>query len=210
MRLLILGTGAIGSNLARFLAADMGDGVDVALLDYDKVEDRNVRAGTQFFYPDQVGMPKVEALQYNIYKATGYTPEIFNYEVIDPEGLTVLLVNETLPRGETEVIFDPFDLVIDCFDNQEAREAAQEACFKTQIPCVHIGFSPQFTFEIEWNDEYKVPETAPEEFDICERVGAAGFVNMVAALGSIAVQEWLMAEKQMRLVGNRYTVREVK
>lgn len=214
MKILILGAGAIGSNLTRYLASTLPIEIDLSVLDYDTVEDRNVQVGTQFFYRDQVGLKKVDALQYNIFQLTGREIKIHDYEVIDAQGLTILLVNETLPPGETEVIFDAYDLVVDCFDNKEAREAAKEACIKTQIPCIHVGFSPNMTFEIEWNDavdgnEYQVPETADKKFDICERQGAAAFVNMVSAVAASAIEEWLLSDTRFSFTGNRFSVRRL-
>ena len=64
----ILGIGAIGSNLTSYLASDLRDEYNISVLDRDNVEERNIIAGTQNFLREQIGLPKVEALQFNIYK----------------------------------------------------------------------------------------------------------------------------------------------
>lgn len=191
MKILICGAGAIGSNLAELLTVDIHGQHEVTVLDFDTVEERNVRVGTQFYTHAQIGMPKVEALQYNIYKA---------------HEREINIINEKLIIQNVELLMD-YDLIIDCFDNHDARELTQGARWAHEI--VHIGFSDKMTFAIEWATDYVVPSDITTGIDVCEMQGAGSFVKMVAALGSLTVQNYLQNRIQLDFLGNRFTVREV-
>lgn len=194
-KILILGAGALGSNLAANLAADLRNEVELTVLDYDKIEERNVTAGTQFYMPDQVGMSKGEALQYNLYKWFGVQAGFIN-EMLGDDNLRYL--------GE-------YDLVIDCFDNESSRERVQDAR-NTELTgdLLHCGFSPQMTFEITWDDRYEVPTDSPDGArDICEMPGARGFIQRVAGLAANAVRQYVEEGKQVDYLGNRNTAHKL-
>lgn len=184
-KILVLGVGAIGSNLTNRLVADLKGSAEITVLDMDTVEERNVIAGTQFYMRDQIGMSKVEALQYNIYKFHEREINIINKKL-------TLDYNGTFAK-----LIVPVDLVIDCLDNHEARKIAQTSVINqnkagvSQQHLLHIGFSDQFTFAVEWAENYKVPEDIISGMDICEMEGASSFVNYVASIGSMVVQNYL-------------------
>src|SRR5687767_7073671 len=110
MKILVCGVGAIGSNLVANLVPDLKGEHEITVLDKDLVEERNVQAGTQFYLPDQIGMPKVQALQYNIYKNFQREIKIANGAL--SEGGKIL--------GELEP-FNQYSLLVDCFDNEHSR-----------------------------------------------------------------------------------------
>lgn len=62
VRIGIAGVGGIGSNVAMLLAR--AGAVSLVVADFDKVEIQNLNR--QFFFADQAGMPKVEALSHNL------------------------------------------------------------------------------------------------------------------------------------------------
>lgn len=201
MKILIAGVGAIGSNLTANLVADLKGKHEITVLDMDNVEERNVTPGTQFYTPDQVGQPKVEALQFNIYKQFQREIEIKNLEFALKKGSYSPSILTTMEH----------DLIIDCFDNKRAREGLQ-ICWENSkdkilgsFDLLHIGFSDQFTFAIEWAENYKVPTDITTGFDICEMPGARSFVASVAALGSLVVQKWIDDGEKMEIVGGKYT-----
>ena len=204
MKILICGVGAIGSNLAALLACDLKGEHEITVLDKDAIEERNVQAGTQFYQKDQIGMSKVEALQYNIYK--------WYERNIDIEGESFLAWPVVLENG----LFDKqdFDLVIDCFDNQKARQNLQDGWkeygIEDEWSLLHLGFSDQFTFAIEWAENYEAPSDIKSDFDICTMSGASSFVKMVASLGSLVIQEFIKDGKKMEFIGNKFTRREIK
>lgn len=200
MKILICGIGAIGSNLAALLACDLRGEHEITILDFDTVEERNVRAGTQFYMPDQIGMKKTEALQYNIYKWFERDIKIVNQNIKD-----------YMVMGQSH------DLVIDCFDNEEARKHVQETwkffpkVMRAGLPfkLLHVGFSDQFTFAIEWADNYTVPTDITSGFDVCEALGAASFVKMVASLAGTVVCEYIEKGTKNELIGNRLKITKV-
>ncbi len=192
MNCLILGCGAIGSNLAAYLASDIRDEHQITVIDYDAVEERNIRAGTQFYLREQIGLPKVEALQFNIYKQFNRQIDMAVYKI----------------TGDNNLIFNRYDLVIDCLDNFEARRVTTTAC--RNVPCVHLGFSTKtMTFSILWNERYVPPEDEEEPVDICELTGSSSFVKLTSSLGSLVVQNFLLYGNKREYVGNKYKITEI-
>ena len=197
MNILICGVGAIGSNLTARLVADLRGEHVITVLDCDVVEKRNVQPGTQLYTYDQIGHPKVEALQFNMYK--WYQRKI---KIIDDD-ITVL---NALPA---------YDFIIDCFDNYHARERLQGMFdvgryikLEDGLPydLLHIGFSDRFTFAIEWADNSSVPTDITSGFDICEMEGASAFVNLTASYGALVSEDFIINKKKIDLIGNRYSV----
>lgn len=69
MNVSIIGTGGVGSNVAMVLSRlsfKISGGLKLTLFDEDIVEYKNIER--QFFFIDQVGMKKVDALKQNIQK----------------------------------------------------------------------------------------------------------------------------------------------
>lgn len=196
MKILILGAGALGSNIAKLLAIDVREAHEITVLDFDIVEERNYRANTQFFFREQRNLPKVEVLQYNIYKHYGRKIGIINNR------LTKLNYNDVLN----------YDLLIDCFDNHDSRALVDFISkeYEDALEVLHIGFSNQFTFAIEWAKNYQVPEDDVSGFDVCEAQGAASFISMVSSLSSLVIQDFLSSGTQREFMGSRFSITELK
>lgn len=188
MKILICGIGAIGSNLTARLVSDL-KGHEITVLDKDTVEERNITAGTQFYTREVIGFPKVEALQYLLQKWAEKEIKTINLEL----------------TSRFNGILGMQDLVIDCFDNHEARRVVQKYCKGYEQPLLHVGFSDNFTFAVEWAEHYKVPTDITSGFDICEMPGAAAFVNMVASIGAHAAEEFILNGKKLEFVGGKYS-----
>lgn len=192
MRILILGAGALGSNLAKVLLPDLRGEHEIEVLDFDTVEERNVTPGTQFYATDQIGLSKVEALQFNLFKFYGQEIKIHHCR---------------FPAGFSSDI-SGYDWAIDCFDNHESRQNVQRLWeFQSNVKghywhLIHAGFSDQFTFAIENALNYKVP-TDIEGLDICELPGAASFVNMVASATSWVLQNAIKTGTVVEMIGNQ-------
>ena len=189
MKIYILGVGAIASNIAINLAFDRRED-ELVLVDYDKVEPRNYQFGTQQYERGQLGQNKVEALQFKIYQATGKTVGVVNQMI---KFKNDFLLTSTIPG-----------LLIDCLDNYRAREIVREGSRLNHISCLHIGFSPQRTFAIEWNENYKTPTDIISDFDICQAPSARSFIQYVAGLATIVIIEFLTTGKKLEIVGNRF------
>ena len=151
----------------------------------------------QPYFSDQIDLPKTQALQYNLYKA--YSKE-------------VTIITEKLTNNNFDELLLPFTegLIIDTFDNYEARLLVHDAVRRRHINCLHIGFSQDMTFSIEWEPNYTVPTNFKTDFDICTLPGASSFVRMVASLGSLVVQEFITSGSKLEYIGNKYSIREVK
>ena len=196
MNILVIGLGAIGSNLIRFLIPDLRGEHLVALLDHDLVEERNVQAGTQFYYDFQIGEAKAEALQFNIYKQFRKTITNHYTEKLDEDSELYKHL-----KGNTDKHI-AFDLVVDCTDNFATRRLT--STLPQEI--IHIGFSNSFTFSIEWNKGYKPPTDYIEPFDICTMPGAASFVNHVASLGALVIQEYIETKTRREIIGGKFSL----
>lgn len=197
MNILICGAGAIGSNLTAILASDLKGQHKITVLDKDTVEERNIAPGTQLYTRDQIGTPKVDALQFNIYKWHQREIVVDHHELVNGD----VLLN--------------YDLIIDCFDNHISRELLQGA-YNTgahlninpnnkTYELLHIGFSDNFTFSIEWADNYTTPSDITTGFDICEMQGAAAFVKSVSSVGALVAEEYILNNKKLEIVGGKFT-----
>ncbi|MGA1821332.1 MAG: sulfur carrier protein ThiS adenylyltransferase ThiF [Thermoplasmatota archaeon] len=99
----IAGAGGLGSNAAMALArAGVGR---LTIVDFDRIEESNLNR--QYFFLDQVGELKVEALKRNIESAV--------------KGCDVNMVDKKLVRGS---MFEPFrdvDVVVEALDQAETK-----------------------------------------------------------------------------------------
>lgn len=203
MNILICGAGALGSSLAQVLVPDLKGEHQISVLDMDIVETRNIEAGTQFYMPGQEDSQKTEALEYNIYKW-------FQRNIIPLHGMLVRKGTPGRAYDFSTIMLNAYNLVIDCFDNQDARQILQDWHVATKGQLLHAGFSDQFTFAVEWAEHYQVPTDITSGFDICQTQGAASFVKMVGACTSMVVQEYVNNKKKIELIGNKLSVRRIE
>lgn len=106
----IAGIGGLGSNAAVALArAGIGR---LVLVDFDKVEENNLTR--QYYFRNQIGKYKIEALKENI-------------EKINPT-VKVDTHNHKLLKGSMEKLFTDVDVVIDGLDSAEIK-----TCFIEEI-----------------------------------------------------------------------------
>ena len=116
----IAGIGGLGSNAAVALVrAGIGR---LVLVDFDKVEKSNL--DRQYFFLDQIGKPKVDAIKESIRK-------------IDPN-VIVETYNFKLERGLIDEPFKDVDVVIEALDNATTKtEFIEEILLKLpEIPIV--------------------------------------------------------------------------
>jgi len=116
----IAGAGGLGSNAAVALArAGIGK---LILVDFDKIEESNL--DRQYYFLDQVGKIKVEALKDNIKRINS---------TVKVESL-----NQKLEKGSMEKPFHDVDVIIEALDNAETKtEFIEEILLKlTDKPIV--------------------------------------------------------------------------
>jgi len=99
----IAGAGGLGSNAAVTLARS-GIG-HIIIVDSDVVEESNLNR--QYFFLDQIGMKKVEAVKENIHR--------INLHV------TVDAVQRKLKQGEMHLPFTTADMIIEALDDAETK-----------------------------------------------------------------------------------------
>ncbi|MGA1819907.1 MAG: sulfur carrier protein ThiS adenylyltransferase ThiF [Thermoplasmatota archaeon] len=99
----IAGAGGLGSNVAMALARS-GVG-HLLIVDFDRVERSNLNR--QYYFVDQVGEYKVEALRENIERAV--------------EGCHVELLNKKLEKGSMHEPFTEVDVVVEALDSASAK-----------------------------------------------------------------------------------------
>ena len=189
----MVGAGALGSWISANLAVDLQNEAEIAVVDFDTVEPRNWQAGTQFYHPTQLGNQKVSALRFNIYQWLR---------------VKIKSVNTRISKDNTSLLLEP-DLIIDALDNYESRKLISEYCEKSNTPCVHVGFSPERTFVIQWNKNYRVSENRKGDFDLCTASGARSFIQYVAGLASTVVQEYVRTGEKKSFAGNRFSVQSL-
>ncbi len=104
----IAGAGGLGSNCAWMLVRSGFKRLVIA--DFDRVEDANLNR--QFFFPDQVGMFKVEALRDNLMR-------------LNPE-LELETVMEKIRRDNAAAMFEGCDILVEAVDGAEDKKMLAE------------------------------------------------------------------------------------
>lgn len=104
----IAGAGGLGSNCAVALARS-GIG-HLVIADHDIVENSNLNR--QYYFIDQVGMKKTEALKKNI-------------ERINPE-VQVDIYDKELTKENIPVIFRDCDIIVEAFDKSDMKQILAE------------------------------------------------------------------------------------
>lgn len=103
-RIGIAGAGGLGSNCAACLVRVGFKNLTIA--DFDVVEAANL--DRQFYFEDQVGMKKVEALRTNLLR-------------INP-GLVLQMLPVKLDRANLSEVFRDCDGVVECLDRAESKQ----------------------------------------------------------------------------------------
>lgn len=103
MKIGIAGCGGIGSNVAMFLVRA---GVEnFKLVDFDKIEESNLNR--QFYFKEQIGKYKAEALKENLLKIDKF--------------LTLENIVEKISIENVKNIFNDCDIIVEAFDKKEYK-----------------------------------------------------------------------------------------
>jgi sulfur-carrier protein adenylyltransferase/sulfurtransferase len=177
-KVLLLGTGALGSPSSLYLAA-AGVGT-IGLIDFDVVDLSNLQR--QIIHTvDRVGTPKTESAQKQI-------------NALNP-GVKVVRHDVRLTSENAMDIIKDYDVVVNCGDNFPARYLINDACVFAKKPLVDgaiFRFEGQAT--VYWPDKggpcYRClyPEPAPPDMaPSCAEAGVLGALPGV--IGSIEALE---------------------
>jgi adenylyltransferase/sulfurtransferase len=119
-RVAVLGLGLLGSYTALILAKEGFSGLK--LVDKDSVEEKNLT--NQLYTPEDVGLPKAEALSRNIRR------------IVPKCNIEPVVADVTTAGSET---VKGCDVVVSCFDNARARIASSMLAYRAGIPMVDVG-----------------------------------------------------------------------
>lgn len=126
-KVLIVGTGGLGSPVAYYLAA-AGVG-NIGILDSDLVDLSNLNRQILYKTKD-VGQVKVERAKIEL-------------EELNPD-ININIYHERFDQKNGEEICAGYDVTVDCLDNFAARFILNDVCLKLNIPMVHAGVYKYF------------------------------------------------------------------
>lgn len=104
MKIGILGAGGIGSNVAVNLVRSGVSNLKIA--DFDRIDLSNLNR--QFYFHDQIGRSKVEALKENL-------------ERIAPD-LDLEIIDTKIEKKNIKELFDDCDILVEAFDKKEYKK----------------------------------------------------------------------------------------
>lgn len=123
MKIGIAGVGGIGSNVALNLVRS---GVrELKIVDFDRVEPSNLNR--QFYFADQVGMPKVEAL-------------VLNLTRINPE-IRIEARVQRIDATNCHQLFADCELIVEGFDRQADKKMLLETFAEHKIVVSACGIA---------------------------------------------------------------------
>lgn len=103
MKIGIAGCGGIGSNIAMHLIRSNID--NLKLIDFDKIEKSNLNR--QFFFSDQIGSFKSEALTQNLKRINS--------------SINIQTVTEKITTDNINFLLDDCDIIVEAFDKKEYK-----------------------------------------------------------------------------------------
>lgn len=174
MRVVLIGVGALGSNLL-FCARSI-EGLEWVLVDMDRVEFKNTQA--QFHTVQSIGKNKAEAM-----KRTAFALFKLRVEAKPVE----------LKANNIEQLLFGADLVIDCLDNAYTRKLVKHWTERTGTPCLHGGLAEDGEFGlVRWDEQFVVDEETAAGQATCEAGEHTPFIMLVSSVMAVALQEFVL------------------
>ena len=120
----IAGAGGLGSNVAMMLVR--AGVINITIVDFDKIEEANINR--QFYFRNQIGQIKVEALKDNLLRIN---PDI-NLKTIQAKITT---------ENSAELISENADIILECFDCAVSKAMIATFCLKhlPRIPIISVS-----------------------------------------------------------------------
>jgi molybdopterin/thiamine biosynthesis adenylyltransferase len=185
--ILVCGAGAAGSN---FLLAMLCShpALSYSVLDFDKVEARNIEPGTQPYSKVDLNRPKVQALQ--------------RIAQVQREKRINAIFQKLTATKELKPFATGSTLIIDAFDNAKSRNLL---FLQRDYPVLHIGFSATMVGEAVWNESYsEMKESkADAEVDVCEMHLARPFIQALTGMAAITAADFIDSGKKNNLYFDR-------
>lgn len=162
-KILILGLGAIGSNLVLLLARNGFS--DITGLDKDRVDNHN--PGNQLYTLQDVGRSKAQVLRAKMIRELGAKISVHHMDV------------EKFPISKAR----RFDLIVDAFDNAPARETARLFGGADTTAVIHAGMSGDGFGEVKWDSVYSIPvDDGADGPDTCDYPLACNLVHLTVCV----------------------------
>jgi hypothetical protein len=172
MKILFCGGGALGSH-ALLLGRDLG--ADLAVIDDDRVETRNL--ASQWFVKQMVGKNKASALKAQLQNFYGVCVQ--DYAV-------------RLTKLNIETVLGAADLVVDCFDNAESRRLVQDFVRARATACLHGGLAAGGDFGVvRWDEDFVIDSEDVPGQATCEGAGFLPLITMVSAALVRSIRDWM-------------------
>jgi len=176
----IFGIGAAGSNIFCELLVT-SPSYNFTVVDFDKVEPRNIEAGTQRYTKSDLNRPKTQSIQRMAMQHYRKRVTAFDQKVESVEDITTIV-----PDPQSTVL-------VDAFDNARGRNLFLE--LPPDYHVLHVGFSPGLSGEDVW--EYVFTAMAESEadnkIDICKQQHASLFIMALTCIATKHIQ--LFAEE---------------
>lgn len=168
----IVGLGALGSHLLLF---GRNLGVNFRVIDFDKVESKNVMS--QFHTKMGQGKNKAKALQTAM-------QGLF--------GIKIQALSSKLMGNNQVQLLSESDLIVDCTDNFKAREIIQEYCQDIALPCLHGCLSADGQMaRIVWTEDFRPDQEDVEGGATCEDGEHLPFHAMAGSVMAEVVKAFL-------------------
>ena len=175
----IAGAGGLGSNCA--LSLVRSGFRRLTIVDFDIIDPSNL--DRQFYFLDQVGMSKVEALKMNL-------------DRVNPR-LELKMVNKKIGKGDAAELFGDCDAVVECLDSAEAKRMLVEDLMKLgKFTVTASGLGG-----IGSSDDIKVRKIRDTlvmigdlESDICTKPALSPRVSVAAAKQADTILEFICKE----------------
>jgi molybdopterin/thiamine biosynthesis adenylyltransferase len=172
VRIVFFGVGALGSHaavLCRSLDADL------ALVDFDRVEDKNLLA--QAYVKQSIGRNKAEALRLQLLNLHGVRSQAYPVRV---------------EHTNVATLADGADLLVDCFDNIASRKVLSDHASSTGTPLVHAAISADGRFGlVRWDKRFAPDAEDAEGEATCEAGEHLPFIGLVSAALARVIQEYV-------------------
>jgi hypothetical protein len=172
VRIVFCGVGALGSTAA-VLCRTLG--ADLALVDADRVETKNLLA--QAFVKASVGKNKAEALRLQLSTFYGLKAEAFPVRLV---------------ATNVEAVCGGADLLVDCFDNAESRNLLQGFARTRGVPLVHAALAGDGTFGlVRWTERFAADAEDQAGQATCEGGEHLPLIGVLAGTLARIVQDFV-------------------
>jgi len=191
--IIVCGVGAAGANVFMNLIYAYPS-VNFTVVDFDKVEDRNVSPGTQPYTKTDINRPKTQALQRIALLSKQKRIEVANQKLMTTKDIQALVKN---PKTT---------LIIDAFDNAKSRNLFLKLAKNYNV--LHVGFSAVLSGEAAWNEVYE-PMTESKtdgDIDVCEMAIARPFIMSLTGMAAIIVAQFMENGKKVNMYFDRHLI----